>query len=61
MGSLITHEILIKETNEDKGEEKKKKGIALKAAMQESNEEEEKFTDSELEELPYLLKGTRST
>ncbi|PON60218.1 hypothetical protein TorRG33x02_285520 [Trema orientale] len=39
MGSLMTHEILMKVTNEDEREEKKNKGIALKAAMLESNEE----------------------
>ena len=41
IGFLVTHEILMKETNEDEGEEKKKKGIALKVAIQENIEEEE--------------------
>ena len=31
--SLMTHEILMKETNKDEGEEKKKKEVALKATM----------------------------
>ncbi|PON99439.1 hypothetical protein TorRG33x02_046060 [Trema orientale] len=56
MGSLMTHEILMKETNEDKIEKKKKKGIALKAAIQENNEEEEEFADSELEGIDLLNK-----
>ncbi|PON55777.1 Zinc finger, CCHC-type, partial [Parasponia andersonii] len=56
MDSLMSHEILMKETNEDEGEEKKKKGITLKATLQESNEEEEEFTDSELEDIALLTK-----
>ncbi|PON35969.1 hypothetical protein PanWU01x14_332170 [Parasponia andersonii] len=60
IGSLMTHEILMKETNEDEGEEKKKKRITLKVALQESNEEEEEFTNSELEDI-VLLKCTIST
>ncbi|PON67241.1 Zinc finger, CCHC-type, partial [Parasponia andersonii] len=54
MSSLMTHVILMKETNEDEGEEKK--GIALKAALQESNEEEEEFTKSELKDIALLDK-----
>ncbi|PON66372.1 Zinc finger, CCHC-type [Parasponia andersonii] len=46
----------MKETNEDEGEKKKKKGIALKATTQESNEEEEEFEDSELEDIFLLTK-----
>ncbi|PON79915.1 hypothetical protein TorRG33x02_234570, partial [Trema orientale] len=56
MGSLMTHEILLKETNDDEVEEKKKKGIALKAAIQESNEEEKDFVDSELKDVALLIK-----
>ena len=56
MDSLITHDIFMKETNEDEGEEKKKKKIALKATLQESNEEEEEFVDSELEDIALLTK-----
>ena len=54
MGSLLTHELIMKEMNEEK-DNKKKKGIAFKtiATCEEEDEENSEFDD---EEIAFLKK-----
>ena len=51
VGSLITHEIIIKDHDKDEEEgKKKKKTMALKSFTQDEDEEDEEIGDTELEE-----------
>ena len=53
MGSLITHEIMMRDHEKDEEEDKKKKIIALKSSIQ---EEEEELRDSELDDIALLTR-----
>ena len=56
MGSLMTHEIVMKYHNKDEEEDKKKKTITLKSSTLEKEEDEE-LSDSELEDIALLTKS----
>ena len=57
MGSLMTHEIMMKYHDEDEEKDKKKKKtMALKSFTQDEDEEDEDFGDSNLEEVALLSK-----
>ena len=53
MGSLMTHEIMMKGHEKDEEEDKKKRTISLKSSIQEEEEEEEEeeLSDSELDDI----------
>ena len=52
MGSLMTHEIIMRDHDKDEEEDKKKKTIALKSSTQ----EEEELSDSELDDIALLTR-----
>ena len=56
MGSLMTHEIVMKYHNKDEEEDKKKKTITLKSSTLEEEDDEE-LSDSELEDIALLTKS----
>ena len=56
MGSLMTHEIMIRDYDKDEEAANKKKTIALKSFTQEEEEEEEELNDSELDDITLLTR-----
>ena len=56
MGSLMTHEIMMRDHDKDEEEDKKKKTITLKSSIQGEEEEEEELSDSELDDIALLVR-----
>ena len=56
MGSLMTHEIMMRDHDKDEKEDKKKKTIALKSSTYQEEEEEEELSDSELDDIALLTR-----
>ena len=58
MGSLMTHEIMMRDHDIDEEKDKKKKKISLKSSTQEEEEEEEEeeLSDSELDDIALLTR-----
>ena len=54
IGSVMTHEIIMRNHDKDEQEDKKKKTIAIKSSTQDKKEEEEELSDSELDDIALL-------